>query len=60
MGNESVIINFIRENLKMLQQNAFPEELYKQKKHEFFHKKKRDRAGGAGGAGGGGRTAYSI
>jgi len=41
MGKESVIIQFIRDNLKILQQNPFPEELYKLKKHKFFQKQKR-------------------
>ena len=41
MGKESVIISFIRENLKTLQQKEFPEEVYKLKKHEYFIKHKR-------------------
>ncbi len=41
MGTESIIINFIRDNLKTLQQKEFPEEIYKLKKHEYFLKHKR-------------------
>lgn len=41
MGKESIIINFVRENLKTLQQKEFPEEIYKLKKHEYFLKHKR-------------------
>lgn len=41
MGKESIIINFIRENLKTLQLKEFPEEIYKLRKHEYFIKHKR-------------------
>ena len=36
VGKESSIINFIRDNLKLLQQKEFPDELYKKIKHEYF------------------------
>ena len=41
VGKESIIINFIRENLKTLQQKEFPEEVYKLTKHKYFIKHKR-------------------
>jgi len=41
MGAESVIIQFIQDNLKLLQQTPFPEDLYKRKKQDFFLKHKR-------------------
>lgn len=41
MGKESIVINFIRDNLKTFQQKQFPEEAYKLKKHEYFIKHKR-------------------
>ena len=41
MGKESIIISFIRDNLKTFQQKSFPEEAYKLKKHEYFMKYKR-------------------
>lgn len=40
MNRESLLINFIRENLKLLQQNPFPEDLYKKVKHDYFFGKK--------------------
>jgi hypothetical protein len=40
MNKESIIINFIRDNLKVLQQKDFPEEFYKNSKHEYFIQRK--------------------
>lgn len=40
MNRESVIVNFIRDNIKLLQQKEFPKELYKKIKHDFFFEKK--------------------
>lgn len=40
LNKESIIINFIRDNLKVLQQKEFPEELYKKSKHEYFIQRK--------------------
>src|SRR5579863_2386016 len=42
MNRESLIINFIRENMKNLQQKDFSEDLYKTRKHNYFSLKKRD------------------
>ena len=40
MNRESVLINFVRENMRLLQQNPFPEDLYKKTKHDYFYSKK--------------------
>lgn len=40
LNRESLIINFIRENMKLLQQKEFPEDLYKKIKHDYFYNKK--------------------
>jgi len=40
LTRESIIIHFVKENLKLLQQPDFPEEVYKKIKHNYFIEKK--------------------
>lgn len=42
MNRESTIINFVKENFRLLQQKDFPEDLYKKIKHEYFYERMRN------------------
>lgn len=45
MNRESAIVNFVKENFRLLQQIDFPHELYKTKKHEYFYERLKNTMG---------------
>jgi hypothetical protein len=45
LNRESSIVNFIKDNLKLLQQQDFPEDLFKQIKHRYFFEKLKNEIG---------------